>query len=1243
MQWSKNQQYAIEARNRRILVSAAAGSGKTAVLVGRIIERILDKAHPIEVNNLLIMTFTRAAARQMKERISSALEDALTKVEYQSTEYKRLKRQISLIDCTNISTIDSFCKEIIVENVDKANLDPGFVIADEDNLSLLKEDILEKLLEEEYEAAKPKFLDLVMAFAGAKSDVKIANYIKLLHRQAQISAWPKKWYDKQIEDATKSLQGDVSPDAMEDMKEGDMVQGMPWLSHITRWMHTLLKDIAREMNRAISLCNLADGPAAYLERILEERSMVLSMLEASEYEKLCHLLSMMEFGRLARVAKGVDASLKEQVKGIRDQYKKWMKHLQENYVFSLDRIQMHEKNAAKYILELLRLTMEFDRRFQMEKQKNNQVDFNDLEHMALQVLYEHPMIAQLYRNKFDEIYVDEYQDSNYVQEELIRAIEKGNVFMVGDVKQSIYGFRQAKPELFTSKYNAFSDYEGNEEGNADVRIDLSTNYRSRSTVLDSINALFYRIMDQSLGNIVYDDAAALHAGAKYDADAVNFASEILLLDLEEDEEIPEEMEEDNTIELEARMIARRIKELKTTLMVRGENGESRSLCYSDIVILLRSQANRAENIARILVNQGIPAFAQTGTGYFDTFEIRKILAVLTIIDNPYKDIAFCAYLHSPMVKISDEELTILSLMQRKHTQDGGIRRLYLAAKAYLDEGTNAELKAKLQRAMDMLQEFRSLSKAEPLTMLLREIYEISGFYDFCAASKAGVVRCANLYMLLEKAAQFMKSGYQGVFSFVRYIENLKRYSTDYGEASTVGEFDDTVRIMTIHKSKGLEFPVCILANAGKRFNEMDSREDFLVDDELGIACKFVDTNLRIKSDTLKRSALAQKKKTDNIAEELRVLYVAMTRAKEKLIITATIKGYEKQIEKYRHVDAMKKKPLLYMQICEASSYLDWFLMCYEGITSDFVLQRFSQKDLIGNALAEQIEKHADLMYLQHLMPAAIDENIQARLDFSYPHAFDIRQNAKISISELKRMGQFVDESQSLLLYGENVDTKQEYLDADKGHSDTEKDNAEAKKEYADANKRNIGRRRFVGANKGNLYHRVMELLDFQTPISKLKEQVQAMVEQKKIAEDAKYVSTKKIRNLLQTSVGQVLVNAQREGKLYKEQSFIMGIPAADLGLGASKERILIQGIIDAFAITEEGIILVDYKTDALDDVKAFLTRYGVQMRYYKQALEMSYQKKVVASYIYSFALEEWIAIDEMGDADDTKYLLTKTI
>ncbi len=1204
MQWSKNQQQAIDARNRRILVSAAAGSGKTAVLVGRIIERILDKEHPADVGNLLIMTFTRAAARQMKERIASALEKALHTVEYQSAVYKRLKRQIALLDCANISTIDSFCKEIIEENPDKANLDPGFVIADEESLSLMKEDILENLMEEEYEKADPAFMDLVAAFSTTRSDGKIKNHIKLVYQSAQTSAWPEEWYKKQ-EDFC-GFAGGKCEKKDNDRQEKDSL----WIRKVSHLIHTVLKDIVSDMDAAICLCNSTDGPLAYLDAILAEKSMVLSMLDTSDYETLSRLLSSMEFERLGRVAKGVDADLKERAKGIRDQYKKNIKSLQEKYIFSMETVRLQETETAKYIMELIRLAKEFDKRFHMEKQRKNQVDFNDLEHLALKLLYGFPEIAADYREKFDEIYVDEYQDSNFVQEELIRAIEKNNVFMVGDVKQSIYGFRQAKPELFTSKYNAYEYYEGNEDADSDVKIDLSTNFRSRSSVLESINALFYRIMDTSLGGISYDEAAALHTGASYEdvrgERSTADCPEIMLLDVLQDEEISEELEDSENIELEAKMIALRIRELKESLLVRDDNGENRRLKYSDIVILLRSQANRAENMAQILVNYGIPAYAQTGTGYFDTFEIRKILAVLTVIDNPYRDIAFCAYLHSPMAKITDEELTEISAQKRAASGQTGMRRLYSDVKEYMKNGENEKLRQKLGKAMETLSLLRELSVTEPLTKLLRSIYEITGFYDFCAASSSGNVRSANLDVLLEKAERFMKSGYQGVFHFVRYIENLKKYSTDFGEAGSVGEFDDTVRIMTIHKSKGLEFPVCILANANKRFNETDLRTDILIDDDLGIACKYVNTELRVKSETLKKQLIAYKKKTDNIAEELRVLYVAMTRAKEKLIITGTVKDFEKYKKKYSHVDAGNDSPLSFLNIREAGSYLDWLMMCYEGISGHFRLKVCSQEYLIADEVKEQIRQITDADYLHGILPTEPDEEIQSRINFVYPYENDVNRKATFSISELKRIGQFADEAQSALLFSEKPD------------------------ETRSVSAQRIASTDFSGTRKGNLYHRVMELLDFRrtdTP-EQLREQVQEMIQSKKISEDANDISREKIRNLFSGPIGKLLKQAEQEGTLYREQSFIMGIPANELNLSDSEERILIRGIVDAFAETKDGLLLVDYKTDRLHRPKDFIERYHVQLHFYKRALEMSFRKPVIGMYIYSFEMEEWIAVPE---------------
>lgn len=1208
--WSEKQLQAITVRNRSILVSAAAGSGKTAVLVERIVRRILEEENPLDMDAFLVMTFTRAAARQMKERIAKRLESALGEEEIDTPRYQRLKKQIALVDCAYISTIDSFCKTILTEHLDKIELDPAFIVADEDTLGLMREDILSNLMEEEYEKGEQDFLHLVDSFGSMRSDTKIMDFIKTIYQFAMATPRPEFWIAEQEQSIQK-------------------IQTESFIEYIIKEIQILARDTIQKIEYAIEICREEDGPEGYLATFLQEKEQMECIALADTIEKMNQALHILDFKMIGRVGKNVDKDLKEIAKGIRDSYKELFKEeICAKFHFEKKLLEEERENTKQKIIGLLRLTKRFLEEFSHAKRERNLVDFNDLEHMALELLWNQPDIANEYREQFQEIYIDEYQDSNYVQEELVRAIEKQNVFMVGDVKQSIYGFRQAKPELFTQKYNQFMTWTGKveeenlEANKKDIRIDLSTNYRSRGNVLESVNALFYQIMMEALGGIVYDEEAALHVGAKFlDFTEGNRSSvgrgECLLLDCSGDIET-----EESQISLEARMVAKHIKEQMQTVLVQQEDGSSRNLRYSDIVILLRSQAGKSEEMVGILMDAGIPAHAQTSTGYFDTYEIRKILSFLTAIDNPYKDIDLAGYLRSPIGKMEDTDLARIMLWYKSQISIEKSIRLFDACLFFRESFQNTsyvqenieekysinieeihglqEIYRKLESALEIL--FHCIEKSQymKLTELLEYIYESTGYLDYISAMPSGEIRHGNLLMLLEKAKQYMQSGYTGLFDFVRYIEHLKKYNTDYGEASTIGEFDDTVRIMTIHKSKGLEFPIVYLCDAAKRFNLMDTKNAVIIDDSLGIGCDYVDTDLRTKKLTMKKSVLAYKRKNDAIAEELRVLYVAMTRAKEKFIITAIGKDLQEKLE------STALENISYSDIRTANSYLDWFFMAYPKLSQVMEYKILPIKEILAAEMEKQIKSKALEEILEKIKKTEIQkENIskdikdsiqelEQRLYFLYPYPEDITQKAKISLTELRQ--QTLEKGEETTFQPKIEYTKEERLSIEKA------------------------------MQRGNAYHRVMELLDYNIVKDRksLEKFLQDIIEQGLMAkEDIELVYRDKILHFLKSDLGQRMAKAKE--KLKREVEFMMGISALELGISQSKELVLLQGIVDAYIEEEENIEIIDYKTDYIENIEELRIRYQEQLDFYAKALEKITNKVVIRKTIWSFGLGKAIS------------------
>ena len=764
--------------------------------------------------------------------------------------------------------------------------------------------------------------------------------------------------------------------------------------------------------------------------------------------------------------------------------------------------------------------------------------------------------------------------------------------LVGDVKQSIYAFRQARPELFLSKYNTYTAYD-KMQSDKEVKVVLKKNFRSRETVLKSINDLFFNIMSESLGGIDYDRESALYVGAdfeKINKDGLATASQTELLLLEKSD-----FEEDSAV-LEASMIAKRIKELKNTLLVRAEDGSYRQLKYSDIVILLRSMQGQSEKFIDVLSKEGIPAYANTSTGYFDAMEVKLVLAILSAIDNPYMNIDLSAFLHSPIIDLSDNELALITAYCRKYIEKEEdetkkSNKVYEMCQAILQKkiALNApDTEKKIKKAFDLLFDYRKKSSYMELSELLRYIYDSSGYLDIVSLLPAGHIRRANLLMLTEMAKQYESIGYKGLFNFIKYIDNLKQYNTDYGEASVVSEYEDTVRLMSIHKSKGLEFPVCFVSGLHKRFNTSDYKNAIIADSKLGIACDYVDLEYGLKSSSIKKNVLKYKKRIDNLGEELRVLYVAMSRAKEKLILTAVIDTADKAYEKYSHIEESNKLSIL--DIMNASSYLDFLLLSdvktRESIKTKLVkveeLMRYEEKKQIETL---RLKEKLDSMKLIN------DIKLNELVKKPYEYISDIDLDIKFSVSDIKK-SLIIDEEANIL------------------YEDKEKKSTEP-------NKASI---------RGNAYHKLMQVIDFdEAESSGLSSYIDKLYKKKLISREYKsLINLKDIENFMHSDLADIMSEAFRKGILKREAIFTMGIAADELGLSSSKETILIQGIIDAYIEYEDRVILIDYKTDRVRKEDTLIKRYSIQLDYYARALSMMKQKKVTEKIIWSFALNKSI-------------------
>lgn len=1225
--WTKEQKAVIESRNRNLLVSAAAGSGKTAVLVERIIRMITEGENPLDIDQLLVMTFTKAAADEMRERVLLAVDEKLK----EDPENGHLQMQAAMIPYARITTIDSFCLGIIREHYNQLDIDPAFRVGDEGELLLLRGSVMEQLLEDYYEAGDEEFSRFVETYATGKSDRGIEDHIMAVYNFSGSNPWPEKW----LEACEKEL---------EDYEEGSDDRLME-----TEWMRFLMWDVAMQtgefcaqLKEALAVCDEENGPAAYIPMLTSDLRMLQAIGNAKDYGCLNELLGSASFDRLASIrSKEIDADKKSFVTGCRDRIKKAVGKLRDLYCFeSIETVVRDLKGTSGAVRMLLRLAGEFHDRYQEAKQEKNLVDFGDLEHYALEVLLEETdegertpsAAADELSRQFEEILVDEYQDSNDVQEALIHAISRErfgtpNVFMVGDVKQSIYKFRLARPELFLKKYESYPREDGLYQ-----TIELHQNFRSRDSVLSGINEVFYQIMTKGLGGILYTEDAALHAGAVFEPTEETVGGKLELHMVNTGGGLLKQLEADpaddyTSREMEAKLIAARMKELinpETGLKIWDKKEKRyRTACYGDMVILLRSLSGFAEDFVNILMNEGIPAYAERRTGYFTAIEVETVLCFLSIIDNPMQDIPLAAVLKSPIVGATDEELARLMAVFKRTAKKGQDRGIYGAWMYYLEncpeDEREGELYGKLAAFSDELAEYRRIAGYLSIHELLYIIYENTGYYDYIAAMPAGEARQANLDMLVEKASAYEKTSYSGLFHFIRYIENLKKYDTDFGEAALAGD-ENTVRILSIHKSKGLEFPVVFLAGMGKKFNKQDLYGKILIDPDLGIATDYLDLELRVKTPTLKKNVLRRRLELEALGEELRVLYVAMTRAKEKLIMTGTDRYLDKKLERFSDIKRTAGQ-IPFTILSTADSFLDWLLMSLSGKLSESALladagaetglmtvRSYSVADLVGVEIEHQAEKKLSKEELLNFDCARIyDEayaaGISAAFAYRYPHTADIGLHTKLSVSELKKQGQLIDEEESTFL-----PTIPAFLLEESGKKD-----------------------QGGGAFRGTAYHRALELLNFpgMKTISDVEMALDTFRREKYMDEESlSLLDAGILWNFLSSPLGRRMSAAQAKGLLYKEQQFVIGIPAREMEVCSSDELVLIQGIIDAYMEEEDGLVLIDYKTDhVVRGRESLLTeRYGIQLEYYKRALEQMTGKKVTEKIIYSLTLQEEIVL-----------------
>ncbi|KJZ97949.1 helicase-exonuclease AddAB subunit AddA [Clostridium sp. IBUN13A] len=1247
--WTDEQLSAIKTRNCNLLVAAAAGSGKTAVLVERIIRIITNKDNPVDIDKLLVVTFTNTAAAEMRERIAAAISKALDK----EPTSKNLQKQLTLLNRANITTMHSFCLDVIKNNFHKIDLDPSFRIGDQTEGILIKDEVIETLFEEKYDQEDTEFTSLVEAFSTYKNDDNLKELIINMYNFIMSGPWPENWLKENAEA--------FNIETMEKLNNSK------WVLVLKNSIKVEIEGYIKMLEKAIEIINLTDGLEPYLETFSNELYSIKNAYNSIDcglddiYSSLCSI----SFGRLKSIKKDKvsDENVQNTVKSIRDDIKKKISELINN-TFSVtpEEMLINIKGAYPTIKKLTELVLEFGEKFSQKKKEKNILDFNDLEHLCLKILSDKDENGNIipsktaieFKNLFDEVLVDEYQDSNNVQETIIELVSRRkdefpNVFMVGDVKQSIYRFRQAKPELFMEKYINYTLEESNNR-----KIQLYKNFRSRKEVIDGVNYIFKEIMSETVGELEYTDEEALNLGASYEnsedenvilggpieVNIIEKSIEESDLNKEKLDEEDFENEEIEGVNLEGKIVAKRIKELMTTTgnnvfkVLDKETGEYRPIKYKDIVILLRATKNWSESLLDELGQEGIPAYADTGSGYFESIEIRTIMSLLRVIDNPMQDVPVIAVLKSPIMGFSAEDLSIIRLKNKE--------KYFYENIADIAEGNicdiSEELITRCKGFLEKLEIWRNKAIYMPIDEFIWYLYMDTAYYGYVGAMPNGVLRQANLKILFQRAKQFEQTSFKGLFNFINFINKLTKSSGDMGSAKILGENEDVVRIMSIHKSKGLEFPVVFLCGTGKQFNLMDLNKNILYHDELGFGPDFVDLEKRVSIGTIAKEAIKKKMKLETLSEEVRILYVACTRAKEKLIITGTVNNIQKSIEKWVSSASLDYNLILPSEILKGKSYLDWIGMSLcqhndgkvlrekiavsneisKDDNSKWDIKLWKRSDIVVNNEDGKLEeeKEVKLSILEEEYDKDVYGEVDKRLSYKYPLKESTKLKSNISVSDLKkRNAEFIDQ------HVESINIE----------------------EVESKNKRTIITPKFLqeekgltAAEKGTAVHFVMKKIDLDkvSSIHEIKDQIQYLYENDFILEEEmKAVNPSKILNFFKSDLGKMMTELHKEGKkIYRELPFYTEISSVNIDNTLSEEyeneKVRLQGIIDCFFEYNGESILLDYKTDYVskDNEAELQKKYIKQLDYYSDAVFKITGKKVSKRYLYSFYLEKVIEI-----------------
>ncbi|MBN4050972.1 MAG: helicase-exonuclease AddAB subunit AddA [Alkaliphilus sp.] len=1208
--WTKEQHEAIVSRKSNLLLSAAAGSGKTAVLVERIVRLVVDDK--IDIDKLLIVTFTKAAAGEMRERIALKIAKELENTN-KNTEH--IRKQLTLLNKANISTLHAFCMNVVKSHFHFIGIDPSFRMADTTESTLMKIEAIDEVLEDFYEQGDACFLQLVDSYGGTKDDNKLQEMILKVYNFSMSQPDPSKWVNEKVQ--------------MFNIDRENMDENI-WVKTIVKSAKISLAGALTQLEEAKEVANSPGGPDPYLPAIENDIvtiNMLLNELE-NGFESFVNTLKTVSHMKLSSVKKDYDQILKENAKELRDKAKKIVGELKddltandlEEYLSDLDYVR-------PIISSLSQVIQAFDAKFKQIKSDNGILDFNDLEHYTLQIL-QNDLVAEEYKEKFEHIFVDEYQDSNIVQETIINKMKKkDNLFLVGDVKQSIYRFRLADPSLFISKYNEFSA----DADSLNRKIVLSKNFRSRKEIIDGINYIFKNIMSTTIGEIDYDEDAYLYQGADFKP-FENAEIEVNIIEklktdssiLGEDIKVAvsdEELEEMQDAEIEANISANRINELVGSEIYDSKKQIYKKADYRDIALLLRSTVTWAPIFMDVFKKKNIPVYTDSNTGYFDALEISIFLNLLKLVDNKRQDIPLLSVMRSIIGRFTTEELVDIRSKYREGTY-------FDAVKKYSSAGEGI-LKDKTTKFLNKLNKWAKELRHMKIDEFIWHLFIDTGYYYYIGAMPGGVQRQANLRLLLDKANQYQQTAIKGLFNFINFIEKVKLSKGDMGAAKILGENDNVVRIMSIHKSKGLEFPIVLVAGLGKKFNLRDTYEDVILHKDLGIAPSYIgpinpltDTSrdIIIKRETLAKIAAKEKIKIESLSEEMRILYVALTRAKNKLILIGCIRDIPKQTQKWsmklnayglvssrscldwilsvliKHKDATKLRELEECEIDEVNQLID---------ESRWKIQIIYREDIVSEEKQQQDKKEEMKEILNNFNEEDCSAEslesikIQNQLNWKYKHEEAKTIPSKLSVSELKSMGE----------------------------SEIERLNYKIPSLVKMFNLTE-GKKKFTGAEKGTIIHFALQHLDIHKAenLEQIDQQLENMLKKELLTkEEINVVDTKMLLNFLESDLGSRMKKAE---KVYREIPFNIVKKASEVISGAKNcnDELLIQGVIDCYYVEAGELVLIDYKTDYVGKGQEdkIVENYKMQIDFYAEALQRITKKKVKEKYLYLLSVNRAI-------------------